>query len=77
MVGAVFDWVVLGMAGMFRFDLARSVDARLVKAGGVLLVKVLLVEVRQGELRFGRCGAVRCYMVGLCNVWWGMLRLGR
>lgn len=35
MVGAVFDWVVLGMAGMFRFDLARSVDARLVKAGAV------------------------------------------
>ena len=36
MVGAVFDWVVLGMAGMFRFDLARSVDARLVMAGSVV-----------------------------------------
>ena len=48
MVGVVFDWVVLGMAGMFRFDLARSVDARLVMAGSVSLGKTVC-----GSLRYG------------------------
>ena len=52
---------------------AVFVKARLGLAGGARLVKVVLVELRQGKLRLGRhgkvcCGMVRCGRVCLGTV---------